>query len=424
MLWWVAALVLAAGIPSGPPLDVPLVKQATGMWCWAASTEMVMRYYDKEGLYRLPVISQCDLADVAYGGQCGCPRCGVLSPDPPKKCLTKGADPPLAARGFNCQRRTKEPLTFCELAEEFHGADHKGRPVVFEWKVGITSHIMVAIGADEREGRRVLVNDPGPTTCSGSVAAVYYDAWVEAPVESGLYYSHGTDYFMIAPSGDADGSCPVVNPKVAACPEKGAPQPYLENPDDLDKVTIEVNRFLSTLKPEWREQMGFPVQLDRKIGVSEWLNVFQLRVDSGSSPTATFDSLIFPPAFAKEARDYLLTDGDQSVGILNAYRTAGGWRVASIAKSPGRVDAFDLRRSKAPALGLAREDIALVHVPVFNLDFLYFVHKGDPKLMPLRREEGVDPDLCGGLAKGQAASVSCLFSEILKRALLHNGKPS
>jgi len=425
MFSWVAAVLLAANlqIPSGPPLNVPLVKQTTNMWCWAACTEMVMRYYQGTGQYRLPVKLQCELADVAYNAPCGCPSCGAVS-KVNGDCVHDGANPPLAEGGFNCVYRSAQPLTFCELAEEFHGQGHTGRPVLFERVNGLTRHIMVAIDADIVKGRGwILVNNPGPATCGGSTRPIEYDDWAGAQVTSGAYYTHGIDYYEIFPSGAATGSCLEVHPEVETCSEgKGLRENFTDG-EQLSDFARAANELISAFEPEWKERMGFSKLGDRQVEVLEYLSTYQLRIDSGTSPEAPFDSVIFPPLPQQEAREYMLADHGKPIGTLTAYRTSSGWRVAGIGSDPGMLQAFALRHTKAAEVGAA-DQVSLVQVPVFNLDFLLFRKGTDFYLMPVRDELSFNAGPCGTMSKGQSLKVSCLYPLLRQKALSSKGLPN
>lgn len=425
MLSWTAAMLLAASlnVPSGPPLNVPLVKQTTNMWCWAACTEMVMRYYQGTGQYRLPVTPQCELADIVYTADCGCPRCNeAIKVD--DKCILDGANPPLAERGFDCVYRTARPLAFCELAEEFHGQGHTGRPVLFEWVKGLTRHLMVALDADIVDGRgQILVNNPGPTTCGGSTRAIDYDDWVGAQVTSGSYYTHGIDYYGIYPSSGATGWCPKVDPEIGTCSEGKGLRKNFTDGERLPDFARAANELISALEPEWKERMGFSSLGERQVEVLEYLDTYQLGIDRGTPPDAPFDSVIFPPLPRQEAREYLLTDRGTPIGTLTAYRTATGWRVAGIGSNPGMLEAFALRHAKAAEVGAAGQ-VSLVQVPVFNFDFLLFRKANDLYLMPVRDEPSFKADSCGGMSKGRSLKVSCLYPLLRQKALSSKGLPN
>ncbi len=425
MLSWFATVLLAANLttPSGAPLNVPLIDQTTNMWCWAACTEMVIRYYSGTGQYNLPVKSQCQLADKVYHANCGCPQCGMVS-TVNGVCVQDGADPPLAEVGFNCIYRRAPPLTFCELAEEFHGQGHRGRPVLFEWADGLTRHLLVALDTDIVNGRgQILVNNPGWAKCSGSAQTVDYDEWAGAQVTGESYYTHGIDYYQIFPSGGATGSCPEVHPQVESCLQGKGPRDYLENGERLSDFARAANELISALKPEWKERMGFSRLGDRKVEVLEYLNTYRLRINRGTSPEARFDSVIVPPLPREEAREYLLADRGTPIGTLTAYRFTSGWRVAGVGSNPGMLEAFALRHAKAAELGAAAR-VSLVQVPVFNFDFLLFRKDNDLYLMPVRDEPSFNAGACGSMSKGRFLEVSCLYPLLRQKALSSKGLPN
>jgi hypothetical protein len=152
-------------------LPIPAVVQATPLWCWAAVSEMVLRYH------RLPAAHpagdyQCGIV-AGLGGACrdDCRRCvfgagrlerivGVLA-GYPQRVAEHGASslPGLRARAL------RRPLTLDELRAELDA----GRPVIAAITPGarrdgqLPAHVALIVGYQlDESGARLAVNDPFP----------------------------------------------------------------------------------------------------------------------------------------------------------------------------------------------------------------------------------------------------------------------
>ncbi|HEV3157733.1 MAG TPA: papain-like cysteine protease family protein [Candidatus Baltobacteraceae bacterium] len=162
----------------GATLAVPLYGQQTNVWCWDASSLMVIKYFRPWS-----TLTQCAIATQATSGQNCC-----TSPVP-TPCVHTGWEM-LSSNGFNFNTASTA-LSFATLNSEISAK----RPVLYAigWTGG-GGHMLVADGWFILNGvEYVSVNDPWPPT-SGTQEQQTYDYWVGGP-----YYDHVTwaDFYDI-----------------------------------------------------------------------------------------------------------------------------------------------------------------------------------------------------------------------------------
>lgn len=164
--------------PVSPPSDalvlqVPASLQQTPVWCWAASAEMVMRYYGLPSAN--PASYQCGLIAAWFFGtacQNDCSLCiTAIGPMSNMHRLITGygafmqSTLGIPSRSLSAQLEFR-PLSTSEIATEISA----GRPIVIGIAPGggfalpnASAHIAVAIGYDYRGTvPYVIVNDPFP----------------------------------------------------------------------------------------------------------------------------------------------------------------------------------------------------------------------------------------------------------------------
>jgi hypothetical protein len=173
-------------------LEVPLFAQATRMWCWAASGEMIMHYYEEE----VPQYVQAN--NRFKRDDCG-------SKTRSKSCI-KGGWPEFKKYGFNSPKSKYGSLSWRKLVKQFHS----NQPVGFswEWKKCKTrntfgTHYMVARGyIILNDTRLVVVNDPLPANSDkykgGTISIMTYRDYVQ--FRSG--YKHSYTQYDITKSGN------------------------------------------------------------------------------------------------------------------------------------------------------------------------------------------------------------------------------
>ena len=161
------------GAPASGQLRVPPVFQETPVWCWAASAEMVFRYYGLPNLNRAGDY-QCGIVAVVFGPQSvcwyDCTRCltgsGTVS-----NLQTVINEYGVAANQLGVPSRVlTSTLVFGPLRRDVLAAEiSAGRPVVAGISPSgfalpnLSEHFAVIAGFDFTGGRTdVLVDDPFP----------------------------------------------------------------------------------------------------------------------------------------------------------------------------------------------------------------------------------------------------------------------
>ena len=212
---------------SGPVVQSSLLEltrapQRTSLWCWAASSQMVLRYLlgaespafcGADGILSsgwLPELGGMPPECEAVCNSCGDPE----DPELVSTCVTTSW-PRLERFGLSYERTPNElqkspqaALSWPLLKEQLQpGSDGRAAPFLFSWHwEGGGGHIMVANGFVEDEaldekGRFVLVEDPWPP-CIGDTYFLTYEAWVGSN-DNGR--QHWRDYWNLRVEG-SDGA--------------------------------------------------------------------------------------------------------------------------------------------------------------------------------------------------------------------------
>ena len=145
--------------PSGSRriLAVPYVSQQTPVWCWAAVSEMVFRYYRRPG-------TQCEILSAWFHFNC----CAAA-----QYCLSTASIQQIRETlGANGLRSTAVagPVPFQVLAAEIDA----GRPLILGYRGSFAGHVVVLYGYDQ--ANNVYIHDP------------YYGSFV---VPYGASFSYG-----------------------------------------------------------------------------------------------------------------------------------------------------------------------------------------------------------------------------------------
>lgn len=173
-------------------LKVPLVRQESQMWCWAASTQMILSYFGN-------AVTQCQqVSAVLPNDDC----CTLISKKGPltkkekksrRKCKRQGHWPMFDKLGFTAKATdSTKALTWDQLKHEIDN----NRPVAFAWNWrGGGSHMMVVRGYADPHW--VYINDPWPprgdfTKATGEHRIITYKEYV-----SGSEHSHSRDFYNI-----------------------------------------------------------------------------------------------------------------------------------------------------------------------------------------------------------------------------------
>ena len=125
----------------GRVLSVPFAAQQTQVWCWAAVSEMILRYYNRP-------IAQCQILSNWYQGDC----CTF-----PQFCLTTASitqiQQTLAGHGLGSAYLGRA-LTFSEISSEID----LSQPIIVAYNGSFTGHVVIIYGYDP-DGF-VYIHDP------------------------------------------------------------------------------------------------------------------------------------------------------------------------------------------------------------------------------------------------------------------------
>ncbi len=171
-------------------LPVQLHPQETGMWCWAASGQMIMDYLGRD-------VSQCTQANLRFNrSDCPCTQCTSPVSNPP--CVW-GGWPEFDKYNFTFKRTTNAALTWEQVREQISNQPNcKRRPFAFTWHwPGGGGHMMVAKGYLTLEGANYVVMLDPWAPCRGDERIITYDYYVESPG----HHTHWDDFYDITYTG-------------------------------------------------------------------------------------------------------------------------------------------------------------------------------------------------------------------------------
>jgi hypothetical protein len=155
---------------SGAQLNVPLYAQQTNVWCWDASSLMVIKYFRPRSR-----LQECTLATQAtQGATC----CTLPIPTP---CVHTGWEM-LTTNGFTATQTATLP--FSAIVSQI-STKHKPILYAIAWPGG-GGHMLVATGYFSIAGQNfVRVNDPWPppnaTSSGAATESPTYEAWLGGP---------------------------------------------------------------------------------------------------------------------------------------------------------------------------------------------------------------------------------------------------
>lgn len=181
---WLACVLVVACLPGcglfdddGPDgddkdsirLGVPFIAQQTQVWCWAATSEMVVKHV------RGPTApSQCQMLSAWFQGDCcSFPQlCAVAAPN-----LQVIQQTLYGAGGVTSQLRGG-PLTFAEAQAELDA----GRPMIAAYAGAFNGHVVVIYGCDS--GGNLYIHDP----YYGSFTVPFHDSLTYGSVGNTLVW--------------------------------------------------------------------------------------------------------------------------------------------------------------------------------------------------------------------------------------------
>lgn len=152
--------------------------QETKWWCWAASGQMCMAFFNVEA-------PQCEQANKRFNLKTCCDN-------PVDSDCNNGGWPEFDKYDFSFKTTSDKALSWDELTDQIYC---KKKPVAFSWHyVGKGGHMMVAYGYEIIDGARfVLIHDPRPMG-QGETRRISYDEYVE----SEDHHTHWDDFYDIA----------------------------------------------------------------------------------------------------------------------------------------------------------------------------------------------------------------------------------
>lgn len=161
-------------------LEVPLVIQQTKMWCWAASTEMILGYMGK-------AVTQCEQLQMKLDRDDCCET-------PVNRRCVRGGWPFFYRFGFDSDS-VDAALSWAQLKNEIDN----NRPVAFaqKWNLG-GGHMMTVVGYAEPDW--LYINDPWnyegearrEEQWQGDLMVITHDEYVQ-----GQTHTHWRDYYNI-----------------------------------------------------------------------------------------------------------------------------------------------------------------------------------------------------------------------------------
>jgi len=252
--------VVSLGLGQNAIADVlPLqpIPQRGKLWCWAASSEMVLDYLAPGPVYRAAA-GQCSLVRSLPQASCDCsapdgfnmndPGCDQRTPFVPDDFVPKLIE--------NVQRTAPPAGTFKAISTNLLTCEIKTRrrPIVTWWrypqKCKDAGHLVVASGIEPGTnlGSLVLIQDPWPV----EIGNTYWLTW--RGFACGLQLSgHCVDYYDVQKSEGAPASCDASQP----LDNTDCSQPSAEPAYQLSDVAATV---ASTLRdnPSIRHAIGVP----------------------------------------------------------------------------------------------------------------------------------------------------------------------
>jgi len=244
---WVPPPIIRLGV--GDQLPVPLLGQQTNVWCWDASSLMVIKYFrPTTGL------TECQIATQATPSVANC----CQSPFPAAYVHTGWEM--LSKNGFSSSS-TGTALSWADLKAQI---STKKKPVLFAWGWnGGGGHMLVATGWFTLAGQNyVRVNNPWPPT-SGTKESYTYAAWVGGPG-----YDHITwdNWYNIVDTSKIIKINPHLFQVFQVQPIPG-PDPIREklavHPEVLRRATTTLDA-IRTAPPELSRELGFAAGEDAK----------------------------------------------------------------------------------------------------------------------------------------------------------------
>lgn len=392
-------------LPDNGFLTVKMRPQATGMWCWAASAQMVMESLGK-------LVSQCDEANKEFG------RTDCCSVPTPEACVN-GGWPEFDKYGFSYKLTNDAALSWDALRTEI---STRKTPFAFSWHwSGGGGHMMVVRGFSTINGRKfVSIDDPWPPQ-SGDARDITYDEYVQ-----GDGHTHWNDFYAV--SANAKGAGNIASIKLnrlqlaqsesardleindkAISPRRGiefkaamtqsisAASQSLETFKELDKRTEIKLTEKATVK------LGDPFPLVR-IGLNELRN---------SAPGSAkdiigniSDRVLYPIQALEEVKSGVTVQKKNEV-----------WKDVSYGNVALTRQLVKVRRTYAAEHKISMSDFYVVSIPALNVHFVATNEPSGVVLIP------AFDDATTGLKAGVPQNAADVMPKLVLAAQRHNGLP-
>lgn len=359
-------------LSTGKKLAVPLYGQQTSVWCWDASSLMVIKYYRPTS-----PLKQCDLANQATNVTSCC------NTPIPSECVHTGWEM-LSSNGFAFDDSTS-PLSWNDLRWQI---DH-GFPVLYAWGWnGGGGHMMVAIGhITLGKLHWVVINNPWPpssSSSSGGAQETYtYDAWV-----GGTGYDHvfWHDWYNIVDKQRRYVHPPIAFPSTPIMPV--GPGPVERATVIPEYVLAQARRTLDEIRsarPDVQTQLGLGAGAASRATLGTPLREYMVTLDALRS----YKSGENPARIVAGGNEYLFP-------IVAGGTTASSVRVVAVSKEQAQTEsignvALARRISTMPSISgrtrkFSRTAINAVKVPALGLYLIARVMNGKLQLASLYDE--------------------------------------
>lgn len=358
-----ASIVVSGGLiaeDAHKVVPVDIVGQETGVWCWAASAQMIMQSHGVS-------VSQCRQANERFGERLGC--CGQ---ETPTECIRIGW-PQFDKFSFDFRRTDGMSLTWSQVKDEIDAE----RPFAWtwRWKNAPGGH-MVVINGYRTEGTKKFVNvlDPLPIGV-GDEYEITFDDYIETAQKA-----HWDDYYFVQlKSDDGPGGGPKNDAKQiaeAAASTRarilGIDAPGALPDEVLDAPLPVIEVVYGVSKPEFKQIYSAVLR---------------------GEPSAYQDKLIFP------VKQSLASDAS-NVGGIALQKLEKEWTFASAGNKRKIGLLSDLRRRLMQIQGLSESSFQVIEFVALNRTFIRYAVDGkvrfvslvDDKQLKLLKNQEVDGD--------------------------------
>jgi hypothetical protein len=386
-------------------VPVQLIPQPTCCWCWAASGQMVMKYFGVN-------VGQCQQAAKQFNVSncCATPY--------PNACV-KGGVVLIGDYGFTfAQNGAAQPLTYAQMQQQ---TDVRREPWIFNYVGTGFGHVLVGVGyetitfhiatvtgapSSAHVEQLVAVNDPWPP----GTGATYFESY--AQYVSGVYlgsnYQDGYDIYNITPPPHR----PIVPRQVVVTPATIVQvriPPHWPGPIGPDPMSAASNALieLRALAAGGGERiLGITASVAQTATLGQPMRIYTAPVDRLRAHTATAN--VAPVIVATQSYVYPVMANGREVTTIEVSEISGQW----VGHSFGRAS---LARSIA-AYRTAPTD-KLIFVPSANE---LFIGKGEKEQL---RVTPIATSVKLGFVQGREITGAAALQQLVPEARAYDGKP-